>query len=107
MIKLLNYEMYTILPIQNVYNNNNNNNNKSFKLKYTMESQKILIYNKVDKINKLNRAILNQQTKVNYCSLSEKCDINDQNTSIRKLILLKDLKNKWEKELLYMYFEEI
>ena len=96
--------MYTRLSIQNI---NNNNNNKSFQLKYTNEHQKILIYNKLDKIHKLDRAILNQQMKVNHCSLIEICDNDDKNRSVRKLFLLKDLKTKWEKELLYMYFEEI
>ena len=96
--------MYNRLLIQNIYNNNNN---KPFKLKFTNKDHKTVIYNKLDKINKLDRAILNQQMDVNKCSLSEKCDVDDQNRSIRKLLLLKDLKTKWEKELLYMYFEEI
>ena len=96
--------MYTRLSIQNIYNNNNNN--KAFQLKYTNEHQKILIYNKLDNIHKLDRAILNQQMEVNHCSFSKKCDVDDRNRSIGKLSLLKDLKSKWEKELLYMYFEE-
>ncbi len=96
--------MYNRLSIQNI----NKNNNNSFQLKYTNKHHQTLIYNKLDKINKLDRAILNQQMKVNQCSLSnKKCDVDDQNRSIRKLSLLKDLKSKWEKELLYMYFEEI
>ena len=97
--------MYNRLSIQNIYNNKNNN--KSFQLKYTNKHHQKLIYNKLDKINKLDRAILNQQMEVNQCSLSQKCDVDDQNRSIRKLALMKDLKTKWEKEALYMYFEEI
>ena len=104
--------MYSRLLIQNIHNNKNTNNknnkNKSVQLKYTTNKHhQTLIYNKLDKINKLDRAILNQQMEVNQCSLSRKCDVYDQNRSIRKLSLLKDLKCKWEKELLYMYFEEI
>jgi len=97
--------MYNRLSIQNIYNNKNTN--KYFQLKYTNKHHQTLIYNKLEKINKLDRAILNQQMEVNRCSLSQKCDVDDQNRSIRKLSLMKDLKTKWEKELLYMYFEEI
>ena len=97
--------MYYRLSIQNVYNNKNNKG--SFQLKYTNKQHQTLIYNKLDKINKLDRAILNQQMEVNQCSLSNNCEVDNQNRSIRKLSLLKNLKNKWEKELLYMYFEEI
>lgn len=97
--------MYTRLSIQNVYNNKNDY--QSFQLKYKNKNQQTLIYNKLDKIHKLDRAILNQQMEVNHCSFSKKCDVDDRNRSIKKLSLLKDLKSKWEKELLYMYFDEI
>jgi len=97
--------MYNKLSLQNLYNNDNSS--KSFKLKYFNKHHRTLISNKLDKINKLDRAILNQQMKVNECLLGEKCEVDDKKMSIQKLSSLKDLKSKWEKELLYMYFEEI
>ena len=97
--------MYKRLLIQNVYNNGNNE--KSFRLKYTNKHQQRLIYDKIDKINKLDRAILNNQMEINHCSLCKTCSVEEQNKSVKKLSLMKNLKSKWEKELLYMYFEEI
>lgn len=103
--------MYNRLSIKNSYHcnyNNNNDRSRIFQLKYTTNKHhQTLIYNKIDKINKLDRTILNQQMEVNQCSLTNNCEADNKNMSIRKLSLLKDLKTKWEKELLYMYFEEI
>lgn len=81
--------------------------NKPFKMKFENKEYRKVLYKKIENIKSLDRAIFNIHLKMNSMFDAEHENIKEnKETNVEQLTQLYDLKNKWEKELMYMYFEE-
>mgnify|MGYP006879208908 CR=1 FL=1 len=84
--------------------------NKPFKMKFENIEYRKVLYKKIENIKSLDRAIFNIHLKMNSMFDAEHENIKEnkenKETNVEQLTQLYDLKNKWEKELMCMYFEE-
>ena len=83
---------------------------RPLRMKFEHPEYKRKLYYKIKNIKALDRAIFNIHLKMNsmFDRDYECVNTNEENKEedIEQLQKLNDLKSKWEKELMYMYFEE-